>query len=113
MFRHGGWCADYPDQQNWLSILFASSTQRGLRDFGYRNAMLDAILGEADRSIDQVKRDNLYLQASRTLSSEAAWIWLAYSQSAALTKPWVGGLNVSALDGGGVLHPTEIFVRRH
>lgn len=109
----GAWCADYPDQADWFSLFFTSSAQKGGADFGYRNSTVDALLGEADRITDLSRREELYLRASRTISADVAWIWLAYAQSASLNKPWVGGLNANAIDSGGIYHPGDVFVRQH
>ena len=113
MLFRGGWCADYPDQQNWLSVVFGTLAQRGPSDYGYRSATVEGMLAEADRGTDQAARDELYLKASRVLSADVPSIFVAYSLSAALNKPWVGGLNESALDAGGFLRPGEIVIRRH
>lgn len=113
LFVSAGWCADYPDQADWLSQWFTSSAQKGAVDFGYRNSTVDALLAEADRGLDQSKRDELYLRASRILSADVAFIWIGYQQSVSLSKPWVGGLNVNAIDWGGAFHPADVFVRTH
>lgn len=113
LFFSNTWCADYPDPQNFLSAFFPSSVQRGQNDFGYRNSTVDALLAEADRTVDSAKRLDLYLRTSRIVSAEVGFIWLTYTVVGALRKPWLGGLNASAMDPGGLFHPGAILVRRH
>ena len=113
LFARGAWCADYPDPADWLSQWFPSTAQKGVNDFGYRDSSVDTLLAEADRTIDPAKRADLYLKASRLISSDVGFIWLTYNQSVSLIKPWVGGLDYSGLDWGGVFHPADLFVRKH
>lgn len=115
-----GWCADYPDQQNWLSTLFHSKSSLG--SFGicpastvgcptsYSSRTFDGLVEQADALTDQARRDALYLQASRLLSADAPAIWLGYSTEFFLKKSWVRGLNLSAIDDGGYFHPEDVYV---
>ncbi len=107
---HIGWCADYPDQQNWLTTLFDSGTtvQQSHR---FTNPTFDQLVREADRDQDVRRRDDLYLRASRLLSTEAGAVWLRYSVQRVLRQPWVGGLNFGSY-GAGVLNPQDVYVTR-
>lgn len=54
LLSRGGWCADYPDPQNWLSVYWRSdafSTR-----WGYNNPDFDAAVNEADQTVDVAKR---------------------------------------------------------
>ena len=53
-----GWCADYPDPQNWLSVYWKTGAF-GER-IGYSNPDLDALLVQADTELDPAKRAELY-----------------------------------------------------
>ena len=113
LFRVDAWCADYPDQQDWLSITFTTKVQRGVADWGYRNAEVDALLGQADAGLDAATRDGLYERASRILSADVAGIWLGYQSNVWLRKPWVGGIAANPLNFGGMLYPGDVFIRPH
>ncbi len=115
LFERSGWCADYPDQQDWLSSQFTTKgqTASSFDDKGYRNAQVDALIAEADRSTDQSRRDALYLTVSRTVSSDVAFIWLFYNQTVWLQKPWLDALHANALDRGGLFHPADVVVHPH
>ena len=45
-----GWCADYPDPQNWLSVYWKTGAF-GER-IGYSNADFDALVNKADVELD-------------------------------------------------------------
>jgi oligopeptide transport system substrate-binding protein len=45
-----GWCADYPDPQNWLSVYWKSTSTFASR-IGYQNAEFDALVNEADATL--------------------------------------------------------------
>lgn len=105
------WCADYPDQHNWLSTVFRSTA--GINpSFAFVNPKFDDLVGRADREGDPTKRDDLYREASRLASEDGAAIWLWYGTQLRLQKPWVRGLNVNTLDPGGLLGPGDVYVTR-
>ncbi len=91
-----GWCADYPDQQDWLTTVFISTST--VTRTGYKNDEFDKIVREADKEKDATKRDAGYQKASRILSQDAAVAFYYYSASKYLLKPWVKGITDSALD---------------
>lgn len=94
-----GWCADYADQQNWLSLLFESNSSAGLRrNTGFQSAEFDRLVRAADREADRARRDALYQQAQRLLSAEAAVAYLNNGLQVILRKPWVKGVVDSPWD---------------
>jgi oligopeptide transport system substrate-binding protein len=107
--EHNAWIMDYPHQHNWLSQFFGLEGELALYR-GYANREVGGLLRSADREIDQQTRDALYLRAARSISGEAGMIWLAYTPSALLVRPRVGGLYQSSFDPGGALRPGEVFV---
>ncbi len=60
-----GWCADYPDPQNWLSVYWKTGAF-GER-IGYSNKDFDALVNKADVETDPAKRCDLYQQAQDLL----------------------------------------------
>ena len=95
MFRLG-WCADYPDQQDWLTTVFHSSST--VFHVGYKSAAFDTLVRKADADPNPETRDKTYLEASRLLSNDAAAAWWYYSATKYLRKPWVKGVADSAMD---------------
>ncbi|MEX2147955.1 MAG: ABC transporter substrate-binding protein [Candidatus Rokuibacteriota bacterium] len=96
LFRQG-WIADYPDPENFLTVLFhsrnagvAGNTSR------YRNPTVDRLLEEADTMASGPPRWERYAQAEQIIVDDAAWISLYHYASRALIKPYVKGLERSA-----------------
>jgi len=105
-----GWCADYPDPQNWLSVYWKTG---GFGErIGYSNPDFDALVNQADTSTDSAKRAELYQQAQDLLVSGApvAFAWNNVNQY--LVKPWVKGVVQTPQDSGwmGEKAPTTITI---
>jgi oligopeptide transport system substrate-binding protein len=103
-----GWCADYPDPQNWLSVYWKTGAF-GER-IGYSNPDLDAIMTQADGELDTAKRAELYTQAQDMLvgGSPVAFMW--NNVNAYLVKPWVSGIQETPMDADftGAMVPLSI-----
>lgn len=95
MFRLG-WCADYPDQQDWLTTVFHSSSS--VTRTGYKNAEFDKLVRQADADPNPESRDKTYIQASKILSQDAAAGWWYYSATKYLRKPWLKGVQDTVMD---------------
>jgi|YNPNPStandDraft_1061719.scaffolds.fasta_scaffold21495_2 oligopeptide transport system substrate-binding protein len=89
-----GWIADYPDPQNFLDLLFHSTSSQN--HTGYRNSQVDQWLEQARVESDPARRMALYHQAERVIVSEAPWIPLTHGVSYTLVKPYVQGYRTSA-----------------
>jgi len=94
-----GWCADFPDQQNWHSTVFATNGISSART-GYSSKTFDDLTKLADKEADAAKRDGLYNQAGKQLSKDASSAWIFYDQSKYLVKPWLKGINTNPIDYG-------------
>jgi len=96
-FFRQGWIADYPDPENFLTVLFhsrnigaAGNTSR------YRNASVDRLLDEADAMPPGPARTKRYQDAEQIVLDDAVWISLYHYASRGLIKPHVKGLERSA-----------------
>jgi oligopeptide transport system substrate-binding protein len=91
-----GWCADYPDPQNWLSVYWKTGA------FGerikYSNKELDKILNEADTTIDPKKRMELYAKAQDMLIADAPVAFMWNNVNSYMVKPWVKGYKTTPQD---------------
>ncbi len=97
MFRYG-WCADYPDANNWLSDLFHPDSSSNL--IHWNNRQFARIVDQAKRERDPKKRKALYKQAETILNeTEAAIVPINFSTAAYLVKPRVKGWFHMALGG--------------
>lgn len=93
-----GWCADYPDPQNWLSVYWKTGAF-GER-IGYSSPDLDALLEQADVELDPAKRAQLYADAQRLLTDGAPVAFMWNNVNAYLVKPWVSGIVKTPQDSG-------------
>lgn len=105
-----GWCADYPDPQNWLSVYWKTGAF-GER-IGFSNPELDEIMTQADAELDPEKRAELYQQAQEMLV-EGGYVAFMYNNvNTYLVKPWVQGLIQTPMDADwpGSQVPTSITI---
>ena len=110
MFRLG-WCADYPDQQDWLTTVFHSSST--VTHVGYKSTTFDTAVRKADADPSPESRDATYQTASRQLSTDAAAAWWYYSATKYLRKPWLKGITDTVMDFEyGIFNQTAIAVTK-
>ena len=93
-----GWCADYPDPQNWLSVYWKTGAF-GER-IGYSNPELDDLLVRADTELDPAKRAELYADAQRLLTDGVPVAFMWNNVNSYLVKPWVSGIVQTPQDSG-------------
>lgn len=84
-----GWCADYPDPENFADVLFHSSSAQNAGN--YSNPALDALLEAARTERDVTRRIEMYQQAEQMIVDDAAVLFLTHSLSYELVKPYVKG----------------------
>ncbi len=106
-----GWCADYPDQQDWLTTVFVSNST--VTHVGWKNTQYDSLVKQADKEPDSKKRDDLYIQAQKILTQDAPVAFLYFSTTKYLLKPYVHGVTDTALDFEiGIMDITSISVSK-
>jgi oligopeptide transport system substrate-binding protein len=83
-----GWCADYPDANNWVYEVFHSTDSSN--DIKWHNAEFDRAVEEAARESDPAKRLELYKRAEQILCEEETAIAPIYFYSfVRMTKPYL------------------------
>jgi oligopeptide transport system substrate-binding protein len=92
-----GWCADYPHQQNWLSVYW-KSTSDFADDQGYSNPEFDALIDQADATIDPAEAAVLYEQAQDLLLADIPSVFGYNTSHPFLVKPWVTGFITTPQD---------------
>ena len=106
-----GWCADYPDQQDWLTTVFVSNST--VTHVGWKNTQYDTLVRAADKEPDAKKRDDGYIAAQKILTAEAPVAFLFYSATKYLLKPYVHGVTDTALDFEiGIMDQVNISVSK-
>ncbi len=91
-----GWCADYPDPQNFADVLFHSDSAQNMGY--YTNPALDALLEQARIEPDVARRIALYQQAEQMIVDDAAVLFTTHSLSYQLVKPYVKGYVLTPID---------------
>ena len=93
-----GWCADYPDENNWVYEVFnntagANRLRRGCVDATcteVKPMKFDELTEQAKVEQDPEKRKELYYEAEHELAvTEAAYIPLYFYVINTVTKPWL------------------------
>ena len=105
-----GWCADYPDPQNWLSVYWKTG---GFGErIAYSNPAFDKLVNEADTTVDAAKRADLYKQAQDLLINDAPAAFMWNTVNTYMVKPWVKGIQTTPQDAGwpGDVNPIGIDI---
>lgn len=92
-----GWIQDYPDPQNWLSLLWACEGIFAV-PAGYCNEEFDTLVTQGDRELDPAKRLPFYEQASAVLLADLPAVFAYSNANVFLVKPEVTGYDMSPLD---------------
>jgi ABC-type transport system substrate-binding protein len=90
-----GWCADYPDPENFLDVLYYSNSEFNVG--GYTNPEVDVLLAQARVELDVATRLGLYQQIERLLLEDAAAIPLSHGVSDVLVNERVSGYVLSPM----------------
>lgn len=90
-----GWCADYPDPQNFLDILFHSQSPQNLG--GYAHPEVDALLEAARTEQDAAARLALYNRVEEMVIEDAPAAFISHGVTAVLVKPYVEGYHLTPL----------------
>ena len=92
----GGWCADYPDPENFADVLFHTGAQQNIGN--YSNPALDTILDQARTEQDVSKRIQFYQQAEQIIVQDAPALFISHNLSYMLVKPYVKGFVLTPID---------------
>lgn len=91
----GGWCADYPDPENFADVLFHSGSAQN--HGGYSNPELDALLEAARVEQDVTRRIEMYQQAERMIVDDAPVLFTTHSLTFQLVQPYVKGFTFTPI----------------
>jgi len=103
------WYADIPDPDNVLSPLLHSTSPTN-RMF-YRNPLVDQLLKQARKELDEVQRIALYRQVERIVIEDAPWITQHYYVLNFLYQPYVQGVEVSLL-GQRAIPMKKVWIKK-
>ncbi|GAC1316071.1 MAG: ABC transporter substrate-binding protein [Chloroflexota bacterium] len=107
----GGWGADYPDPQNWMSPLFGCNASNN--KYNYCNKEFDAAAIKGDTGTDQNVRLQAYAQAQTVLINDLPVSPLFYRGRMVLVKPWIQNMVITAKDDyPGINLLSQIYVKK-
>ena len=93
VFYRLGWIADYPDPENFLSLLWSKNfSPNGPNYSRYSNPEYDRLFEEALKTTDPKQQIALYQQAEEIAVSEAPWLFLFYTVRHRIMQPYVRNL---------------------
>jgi oligopeptide transport system substrate-binding protein len=92
----GGWCADYPDPENFADALFHTGAQQNLGH--YSNPEVDKLLEQARTEQDVTKRMSLYQQAEQMIVNDAPALFINHGLSYVVVKPYIKGYILTPID---------------
>jgi len=84
-----GWEADFPDPENFLSVLLSRKQWGANNDAFYENPKVEALLAQAAPVTDMKLRFELYDEAEKIVVQDAPWVFLDYPVTYTLVQPWV------------------------
>lgn len=90
-----GWCADYPDPENFLDILFHSQSDFNLT--AYTNPEVDALLEQARTEQDSARRLELYQEAERLLLQDVAVHPISHPLGSTVIHPRIEGYQLAPM----------------
>lgn len=91
-----GWCADYPDPENFADVLFHTGTE--YNHGHYSNPQVDALLEQTRIEQDADERILLYQEIERMIVQDAPALFLVHSLSYVLVKPHIQGYALTPID---------------
>ena len=90
-----GWCADYPDPQNFLDLLFHSDSPQN--EFSYSNDEVDALLSEAAVETNARRRIDLYQRVEEIVLEDWVAVPLWHDSQYLLVQPHVKGFELTPI----------------
>ncbi len=92
-----GWFQDYPDPQNWLSVVWNCDSTFA-QAAGYCNEEFDRLTAIGDTTVDPAQRLEAYQQAERILIADAPGVFVYHPAGLVLIQPSVTGITPAPVD---------------
>lgn len=103
-FWRAGWIADYPDPENFLSLLWSKHIPATMEEKSYLNSTrytskeYDALYEKALRTVDDAERNKLYEQADKVATDDAPMLYLFYPKDVRLLQADVRNYPQNAME---------------
>jgi peptide/nickel transport system substrate-binding protein len=107
-FFRASWIADYPDPENYLSLFCSwNFSPSGPNYTHFSNPCYDSLYRLSQRTLDDHRRQELYLEMNELIMEEAPVVVLYYDQVVRLISSRVKGLGINPLN---MLHLKNVRV---
>ncbi|MCM2349207.1 MAG: ABC transporter substrate-binding protein [Bacteriovoracaceae bacterium] len=83
------WHGDYPDAENFLSLLYCPNQSPGSNGSNYCNPKFDALFKKATLLQDTPERSKLYAEINQMVSEDVPWILGFHRQKQYLSQGWI------------------------
>ncbi len=97
------WAADYPDPQDWLTLIFGKDSSKNGMNYGQNKTTAASeqqtnqqLMEQADSNLDQTSRLQQYNVAEQNLVNDVAWIPRFQVANIFVRKPCVVGITDNA-----------------
>lgn len=90
MMWNGSWTADYPEGDNFMQLLYGPNVGQG-NNGCYSSPAFDALYVKAKALPPGPQRNQLYIQMSRQMEADTAWVLTVSRLRNWLVRPWIKG----------------------
>jgi ABC-type transport system substrate-binding protein len=90
MMWNGSWIADYPEGENFMQLLYGPNVGQG-NNGCYSSPAYDALYVKATGLPPGPERNQLYIQMTRQMEADTAWVLSVSRLRNWMTRPWVKG----------------------
>lgn len=107
----GGWIADYPDAENFLTLFYGGNIEEGasmVNSFKFQNDAYDKLFESAQMELDPKKRTALLLKCDQMVIDEAALMPILTDDHIVMMNARVRNFEASPLES---LNLTEVFIK--
>jgi ABC-type transport system substrate-binding protein len=90
MMWNGSWIADYPEGDNFMQLLYGPNVGQG-NNGCYSSPAFDALYVKAKALPPGSERNQLYVEMSRQMEADTAWVLTVSRLRNWLIRPWIKG----------------------
>lgn len=83
------WGGDYPDAENFLSLLYGPNEAPGNNSSNFKNAEFDKLYAQASVMQDGPDRTAIYEKMNELLGSQVPWIFCVHRSDSHLSQGWL------------------------
>ena len=98
-FFRASWIADYPDEENYLSLFYSKNFAPDGPDYThYANPVFDSLFEKAYLENDRLKRSRMYREMDSLVMTEAPVVILYYDEAVRFVNKRIKGMKVNPIN---------------